>query len=178
MSFCFMRDSVKSISGVQEICCSQRKNTSPPTPPISWKLSICSRGQACSLSCLEQTKHLRELGSSLVVQWLRIHLPVQGMKVWFLDGELRSHMLWGNWARVLWSSRAATKGSVLMQRRSCVLQLRPETAKYINIEKSLMRLEETEPYVSGSYFPLGQLGEQRRHGPCPHRAYSWVDLIF
>ena len=150
MSFSFMRDSVKSISGVQKICCSpQRKNTSPPTPPISWKLSICSRGQACSLSCLEQTKHLKELGSSLVVQWLRIHLPVQGMKVWFLDGELRSHMLWGNWAHVLWSSRAATKGSVLMQCRSYVLQLRPDTAKYINIKKVSWGLRKQNPLWVG-----------------------------
>ena len=34
-----------------------------------------------SFLCLEQTKHLKELGSSLVVQWLRIYLPMQGMKV-------------------------------------------------------------------------------------------------
>jgi len=28
-----------------------------------------------------------------LVQWLRIHLPMQGMWVQFMDGELRSHML-------------------------------------------------------------------------------------
>ena len=31
-------------------------------------------------------------GTSLVVQWLRICLPMQGMWVWPLVGELRSHM--------------------------------------------------------------------------------------
>ena len=36
------------------------------------------------------------LGTSLVVQWLRIYLPMQGSQVWSLLGELRSHMLWGN----------------------------------------------------------------------------------
>ena len=35
-------------------------------------------------------------GTSLVVQWLRIHLPVQGMQVPSLVRELRSHMQWGN----------------------------------------------------------------------------------
>ena len=29
---------------------------------------------------------------SLVVQWLRLHLPMQGVWVWSLDGELRSHV--------------------------------------------------------------------------------------
>ena len=30
--------------------------------------------------------------TSLVVQWLRLHLPMQGMQVQFLVRELRSHM--------------------------------------------------------------------------------------
>ena len=36
------------------------------------------------------------MGTSLVVQWLRNHLPMQGMQVQSLVGELRSHMLWDN----------------------------------------------------------------------------------
>ena len=32
----------------------------------------------------------------LVVQWIKVHLPMQGTWVWSLVGELRSHMLWGN----------------------------------------------------------------------------------
>ena len=31
-------------------------------------------------------------GSSLVVQWLRLHLPMQGVQVWSLVWELNSHM--------------------------------------------------------------------------------------
>ena len=34
------------------------------------------------------------LGTSMVVEWLRIHLPMQGMLVGSLVGELRSHVLW------------------------------------------------------------------------------------
>ena len=33
--------------------------------------------------------------TSLVVQWLRHHLPMQGVWVWALIGELRSHMTHG-----------------------------------------------------------------------------------
>ena len=33
---------------------------------------------------------------SLVVQWLRIHLPVQGTCVPYLVRELGSHTPWGN----------------------------------------------------------------------------------
>ena len=32
---------------------------------------------------------------SLVVQWLRLHLPLQAARVQSLAGELRSHMLHG-----------------------------------------------------------------------------------
>ena len=32
------------------------------------------------------------LGTSLVIQWLRLPLPMQGVWIWSLVGELRSHM--------------------------------------------------------------------------------------
>ena len=35
-------------------------------------------------------------GTFLVVQWLGVHLPVQGVQVQALVEELRSHMPWGN----------------------------------------------------------------------------------
>ena len=41
-----------------------------------------------------------QIGPPLVVQWLRICLPMQGMQVQALVRELRSHMPWSNWARV------------------------------------------------------------------------------
>ena len=37
-------------------------------------------------------KKMQELETSLVVQWLRLHLSVQGVWVWSLVGELRPHM--------------------------------------------------------------------------------------
>ena len=46
------------------------------------------------------TKDTIELGTSLVVQWLNIHLPGQEMWVRSLVRELRSHIPRGNWAHV------------------------------------------------------------------------------
>ena len=36
------------------------------------------------------------MGTSLVVQWLRIRIAMQGTQVQSLIRELGSHMLWGN----------------------------------------------------------------------------------
>ena len=69
------------------------------------KLPICS--------CMVPTFSIRTLniltsyfkflvrGTSLVVQWLRIHLPMQGTWVQSLVKRLRSHMPWGGKARML-----------------------------------------------------------------------------
>ena len=52
-------------------------------------LLLCEpHGLAC---CLEHF-----LRTSLVAQWLRLHLPMQGTRVPSLVRELRSHMLQGN----------------------------------------------------------------------------------
>ena len=51
--------------------------------------------------CLQLHKtHVKNLlpGTSLVVQWLRILLLMQGTRVLSLVGELRSHMTWCSWA--------------------------------------------------------------------------------
>ena len=37
----------------------------------------------------------RDRGTSLAVQWLKFHLPLQGVRVRSLVGERRSHMLHG-----------------------------------------------------------------------------------
>lgn len=52
--------------------------------------------------------------NSLVVQWLRVLLSVQGTQVQSLVGELRSHMLQGSWAQTLQpeSLHAALKRSL------------------------------------------------------------------
>ena len=49
--------------------------------------------------------------SSLVAPWLRICLLMQGTWVWPLVGELRSHMLWGNYG-----PPATTRESLLTTR--------------------------------------------------------------
>ena len=44
--------------------------------------------------------HMNTRGTSLVIQWLRIFLAVQGTQVWSLVRELRSHLLQGTQALV------------------------------------------------------------------------------
>ena len=63
--------------------------------PMSWLFA--SGGQsmhAASVSSLRQRQHLRNTapGASLLVQWLRLHLPMPGVWVQLLLGELRSHL--------------------------------------------------------------------------------------
>ena len=53
-----------------------------------------AKGQALEESCryeLSEVKHT-EAGTLLVVQWLRICLPMQGTQVQFLVWELRFHV--------------------------------------------------------------------------------------
>ena len=70
--------------------------------------------------CEKTVYHNKPQGTSLVLQCLRVHLPVQGTRVRSLAGQLRSHMPYGNaaaqepmchdyWACTLWSPRATTK---------------------------------------------------------------------
>ena len=42
----------------------------------------------------KQNVHINILGTSLAVQWLTLHLPMQGVQGGSLVGELRSHMPW------------------------------------------------------------------------------------
>ena len=53
----------------------------------------------------------------LVVQWLRIRVPKQGICVRSLVEELRSHMLWDN------------QTSTSQLDKACALQRKPSTAK-------------------------------------------------
>ena len=54
-----------------------------------WSSSgLWPRWQSCSLACHQELC----TGTSLEVQWLRLRLPMQGVRVWSLVGELRSHM--------------------------------------------------------------------------------------
>ena len=55
-------------------------------------------GKTIEKDCFQRGRHTNERksrGTSLAVHWLRLCLPVQGLQVWSLVGELRSHMSWG-----------------------------------------------------------------------------------
>ena len=45
-------------------------------------------------------------GTSLAVQWLRIRLPMQGLRVRSLVRELKSHIPWGKLSRTLQPKKA------------------------------------------------------------------------
>ena len=69
-------------------------------------------------------------GTSLVVQWLRIRLQMQGTRVRSLVGELRSHMPWSNyWACVpqLESLHAATTEPTCSGAHTLQLERSPHT---------------------------------------------------
>ena len=55
-----------------------------------WRVSISKRFLTDTLNRINS--FIEKWGTPLVVQWLRIHLPMQRSRVWFLLGELRSHM--------------------------------------------------------------------------------------
>ena len=70
-------------------------------------------------------------GTSLVIQWLRLYLPMQVTQVRSLVGELRSHTLQGNSARApqLLSMRASTREKPTCWNEVCAPQPRPRAAK-------------------------------------------------
>ena len=70
-------------------------------------------------------------GTSVVFQWLRIRLPMQGTWVQSLVRELRSHMPQGNRGRILQllNLYTTTRETVSCKKRSWVPQLWPDTAK-------------------------------------------------
>ena len=55
----------------------------------------------------------QECRTSLVVQWLRIYLPMQGTWVWSLVRELRSRLLWATAERHIQRDCAPTLESTL-----------------------------------------------------------------
>ena len=73
-------------------------------------------------------------GTSLVVQWLRTCLSMQGTWVWSLVRELRSHMPWGNQACTpqLPSPHASAREKPVHGNKGVrIPQLTPDTAKQI-----------------------------------------------
>ena len=58
-------------------------------------ISILTENSVGSVST-ENWKMVKYIETSLVIQWLRISLAIQGMQVWSLVRELRSHIPQGS----------------------------------------------------------------------------------
>ena len=59
-------------------------------------LIIFKNEESCKILGLGFTLKTQDKGISLVFQWLRIHLPMQEMRVRSLVRDVRSHMTQGN----------------------------------------------------------------------------------
>ena len=59
---------------------------------IFWEKVPANQDTTFWISFIHSKKKYIYLGTSLAVQWLRLPLPMQGVWVWSLVGELRSHM--------------------------------------------------------------------------------------
>ena len=85
--------------GHQGPSCGSRRHPRKFPFHLSISSAVCMTSQnvllsldlICGMETLTDTT-----GTSLVVQWLRIRLPMQGTRVQSLVGELRSHMTQGN----------------------------------------------------------------------------------
>ena len=62
----------------------------PPIPRKQWVSIVCVYTCLVVYSLLSHPNY--STGTSLAVQWLRLGLPTQGMRVWSLVRELRSRM--------------------------------------------------------------------------------------
>ena len=60
---------------------------------------------------------IKKEGTSLVAQWIRIHLPMQGTRVWSLVRG-KSHMLRSDWARMPQLQKPARLEPMLCNKRS------------------------------------------------------------
>ena len=96
--------------------------------------------QHCSSTILDATMGHRKVtgGTSLVVQWLRMCLAMQGTQVRSLVRELRSHV-----PQLLKPTHTGGHGLQLLShvthRRSHMVQLRPDAAKKTNKKKNKKR---------------------------------------
>ena len=72
----------------------KKKNTISPVPSIHTTASGDAQDLLWAWGWMAARSKL-QTRTSLVVQWLRFHLPMQAVQVQALAGELRSHMLSG-----------------------------------------------------------------------------------
>ena len=69
--------------------------------------------------------YLKDVGTSLVVQWLKLHLPMQGVRVQSLVGELRSYKTQG-------------QKSQNINNRSNIVKTSIKTSKMVLIKKNFL----------------------------------------
>lgn len=98
--------------------------------PLSWAIWAAIKKK-------KYPKLGRNVGTSLAVQWLIIHLPVQGTLIWSLVGQLRSYLPRGNKAHTqqLRSMQATTgaKPKCTMEDPECLMQ--PKIDKYLKTKE-------------------------------------------
>ena len=106
------------------------------------------------------------LGTTLVIQWLRICLPMQGTRVWSLVWELRSHLPRGNQATTT-KSKYHNYKSLHALEPACVPQLLSPSAQEPMICNK--RSQQSEAYTHHSHGEL-PLARESPHSPQPGRA--------
>ena len=85
---------------------------------------------------------LKWFGTSLVAQWLGLHLPMQGVWVWSLVEELRSHMPHGQ-------KKEKKKNQNIKQKRYCN-KFNKDLKKMVNIKKKPLEKKRKKENSSSS----------------------------
>ena len=75
---------------------------------------------------------------SLLVQWLRIHLTLQGAGSWSLVGGLKSHMPLSSWASTLQLESLCTPA--MIQRAAAATQLQYGSVQFSSVAQSCLTL--------------------------------------
>ena len=103
-----------------------------PSVHWDWNPSFCFTPRGVQTFWRNKTV----LGTSLVVQWLRLCPPVQGVRVWSLVSELRSHM-----------RRCQNKNkNKKKQSRSNIITNSTKTLKMVHIKKTNLNRNEIQNY--------------------------------
>ena len=109
---------------------------------------------------LEISLKIKDAGTSLAVQWLRLRLPMQGVWVQSLVGELGSHMPHGQ-------KKQTNIKNPIKQKQHCTNSIK--TLKMVHIKKILKKkLKMQLPYDSATAL-LGFFFPQRNDDLCSHK---------
>ena len=131
------------------------------------KLRHCRRIIHCQMVCHSKIffKNL-ECGTSLVAQWMGVHLPVQGTQVWSLVWE--DPTCWGATKPTHHNYRACTLESGSQSYWACVLQLLTHTQQSCTPQPLSPRAATTEAGV-----PRASAPQQEKPPQWEARALQW-----